>query len=65
MKKENKKIIAGKKTNDKLIQIAKELFAEKGYANTALEEVVHVAGVTRGALYHHFNSKKDLFEAVL
>ena len=65
MKKENKKIIAGKKTNDKLIQIAKELFAEKGYANTALEEVVHEAGVTRGALYHHFNSKKDLFEAVL
>ena len=65
MKKENKKILAGKKTNDKLIKIATELFAEKGYANTALEEVVHLAGVTRGALYHHFKNKKELFEAVL
>lgn len=65
MKKENQKIIAGKKTTHKLINIAKELFAEKGYANTALEEVVDLAGVTRGALYHHFNSKKGLFEAVL
>ncbi len=65
MKKENKKIIAGKKTTNKIINIAKELFAEKGYANTALEEVVGLAGVTRGALYHHFNSKKGLFEAVL
>ena len=65
MKNENKKILAGKKTNDKLINIAKELFAEKGYTNTSLEEVVGLAGVTRGALYHHFKSKKDLFEAVL
>jgi len=32
MKKENKKITAGKKTTDKIINIAKELFAEKGYA---------------------------------
>jgi len=65
MKKENKKITAGKKTTNNIIKITKELFAEKGYANTALEEVVSIAGVTRGALYHHFNSKKGLFEAVL
>ena len=65
MKRENKKKKAGEKTISTLINVAKELFAEKGYANTALEEVVALAGVTRGALYHHFRSKKELYEAVL
>jgi len=59
----SKKIEQGKKTNANLVKIARRLFSQKGYANTSTEEIVQVAGVTRGALYHHFNGKKGLFLA--
>ncbi len=51
-------------TKGALVKAARELFGERGYANTPTEEIVHRAGVTRGALYHHFRDKRDLFEAV-
>ncbi|HZT64584.1 MAG TPA: helix-turn-helix domain-containing protein [Acidimicrobiales bacterium] len=44
---------------------ARQLFADQGYAHTNREEVAERAGVTRGALYHHFDSKADLFAAVV
>jgi AcrR family transcriptional regulator len=47
-----------------LLRAARELFTENGYAHTSTEQVVERAGVTRGALYHHFDSKQALFEAV-
>lgn len=47
-----------------LMKVARGLFTEKGYAGTPTEEIVQRAGVTRGALYHHFRDKEALFEAV-
>jgi AcrR family transcriptional regulator len=51
-------------TRDALIQAARTLFAARGYAHVGTEEIVRAAGVTRGALYHHFDGKRELFEAV-
>src|SRR5260221_9541998 len=51
-------------TRDALIEAARALFAERGYAGVGTEEIVRAAGITRGALYHHFDGKRDLFEAV-
>src|SRR5919109_2340615 len=52
-------------TQGALIQAARELFARDGYAATGREAIVERAGVTRGALYHHFTDKEGLFRAVV
>jgi AcrR family transcriptional regulator len=51
-------------TRDALIAAARPLFAAQGFAEAALETIVRAAGVTRGALYHHFADKTELFAAV-
>lgn len=48
-------------TVTKLLGVARDLFARQGYAATSLDMVAAAAGVTKGALYHHFPSKRDLF----
>ena len=51
-------------TRTALMDVARRLFAERGYADVGTEEIVRAAGVTRGALYHHFDGKRDLLSAV-
>ena len=45
---------------EKLMHASVELFAEYGYAQTSVQQIVDAAGVTKGALYHYFKSKDDL-----
>jgi AcrR family transcriptional regulator len=51
-------------TRARLIAIARELFATDGYARTSIEAIQQRAAVSRGALYHHFANKRELFLAV-
>jgi AcrR family transcriptional regulator len=53
------------RTRGALLDAARRLFAEKGFAATGREEIAAQAGVTRGALYHHFSSKTELAAAVV
>ena len=52
-------------TRKKLIEVARRTFAEYGYAGTSMDKLTAEAGLTRGALYHHFGDKKGLFAAVV
>jgi AcrR family transcriptional regulator len=51
-------------TRTELLRVARGLFAARGYADVGTEEIVRAAHMTRGALYHHFADKRDLFRAV-
>ncbi|MGO4936394.1 TetR/AcrR family transcriptional regulator [Fundicoccus sp. Sow4_H7] len=61
----NKNEQASKETVEKLLEIARKKFSEKGFAKTSLNEIVQEMGMTRGAFYHHFSNKETLFLAVL
>jgi AcrR family transcriptional regulator len=52
-------------TRGKLLRVGRDLFARRGFNDVPTEEIVRRAGVTRGALYHHFRDKRDLFAAVV
>jgi AcrR family transcriptional regulator len=56
---------AAQETTDRLIAVAHRAFADKGFAEVSLDALAAEAGVTRGALHHHFTNKAGLFEAVL
>src|SRR5260221_12948475 len=61
----NLKAQKGLATRRHLVATATGLFAVQGYEATSIDNVLDAAGVSRGALYHHFPGKEALFEAVL
>jgi len=61
----NGRIRDAARTRTALLEAALEVFVRDGYAEAATEEIVAVAGVTRGALYHHFANKRELFRGVI
>jgi AcrR family transcriptional regulator len=60
-----KRAAQGQATRDQLIEVATALFAERGYEDTSIDAVLAAAGMSRGALYHHFAGKDALFQAVV
>jgi AcrR family transcriptional regulator len=54
----------GEDTRARIVSVARQLFAENGYADTSINDLVNAARVTRGALYHHFKDKTALFAEV-
>ena len=61
---QNRNAARASATRAKLIATARALFGERGFQAVSAEEIVRTAGATRGALYHHFRDKEDLFCAV-
>jgi AcrR family transcriptional regulator len=60
----SRRVAQGQATRDALVDAALELFGRGGYAATSIDEIVAAAGVTKGAMYHHFVDKEALFKAV-
>lgn len=52
-------------TKKKIIAVATNLFLTKGYEDTRISDIIEGLGLTKGAIYHHFNSKEDIFNAVV
>jgi AcrR family transcriptional regulator len=61
---QDRRVAQGDATRASLVRAARELFGEKGYVDTSIDEIVARAGVTKGAVYHHFDGKEGLFRAV-
>jgi len=60
----NRRVAQGDATRAALIIAARELFGAHGYAETSVDDIVAKAGMTKGAVYHHFEGKEGLFRAV-
>jgi AcrR family transcriptional regulator len=60
----SRKALQSEATRAKLVRAGRRLFGRRGYAAVGTEEIVRAAGVTRGALYHQFADKRELFAAV-
>jgi AcrR family transcriptional regulator len=61
----DQRIEKGRATRDRLIEAARDAFGARGYDATSIAEILDAAGVAKGALYHHFDTKAALFDAVL
>lgn len=56
--------VDGQSIPERLIEVARQLFAEKGFEATSVQDIVATAGVTKGAMYHYFASKDDLLAEI-
>ena len=54
-----------KQAIENIISISAKLFAEKGYDKTSMQDIVDALGMSKGGIFHHFNSKEDIFNAVM
>lgn len=54
-----------KQTVENIISVSTKLFSEKGYDKTSMQDIVDALGMSKGAIFHHFNSKEDIFNAVM
>jgi AcrR family transcriptional regulator len=61
----DQRIEKGEATRERLIEVGRRLFGERGYDGTPIEAILAEAGVAKGALYYHFDDKQQLFDAVL
>ena len=61
----DQRIEKGRATRERLIAAGREAFGRHGYDATSIAVILEAAGVARGALYHHFATKEELFDAVL
>jgi AcrR family transcriptional regulator len=59
----SKKAQQGEATRHALLDAARRLFGEDGYTTTSIDDVAHAANVTKGAFYHHYGGKQELFAA--
>jgi len=57
----SKRVEQGNATRAELLRVALELFGKRGYAETSLDAIVQAAGITKGAFYHHFSGKEEIF----
>ena len=55
----------GKSTKDKIISVAMQIFAQKGYEGTTLDEIAKLCNITKPAIYYHFKDKASLYEYIL
>ena len=56
---------AAARTRDRIRQVALELFAEHGYDGTSLRQIAERLGITKAALYYHFQSKDEIVESLM
>lgn len=57
--------VRGENTREQILVAARQLFAAKGYHNTSVYDLFGEAGITKGALFHHWRTKEDLALAIL
>jgi AcrR family transcriptional regulator len=60
-----RKLRRGPLTRKQILDAALRLFSEKGFARTSVRDIAQAAGITDAAIYYHFDSKRDLFEALI